>query len=99
MQPSSNIVDIQRYFAPGAAADVSNVRMDEEEGSLEITNPDGTVTVVFNLEPVRDRNGAHYDNLAEDLTDAEMSLIASDLIMGIEADDQSRSEWVSMRAK
>jgi len=44
-------------------------------------------------------SGDHYSNLAEDLGDDVLGVIASDLLRDIEDDDRSRSEWLQMREK
>lgn len=100
--PDSNVLPMSSWrerFASRPGFDDANIAMDEEEGALEIVNADGTATIVFNPESSRRMDDEHYENLAEFLSDAELSLIASELMQGIESDEQSRSEWVSIRAK
>ncbi len=99
---NSNVLSIQDWrsnLSPDGGVDDSNMRMDEEEGSLEILNPDGSAVVVFNPQPSRRHNDDHYENLAESISESDLGLIASDLVQGIDADEQSRSEWLSTRAK
>jgi hypothetical protein len=82
-----------------SAAQPDNSRIDEEDNSIEIVNPDGTAVVIFNPQPQPSGiDSGHYENLAEKLSEATLSMIASDLMQGIESDDQSRAEWKNIRA-
>ncbi len=83
------------------AGDGAQPRLDPSTGYLEIAHPDGSVTI--DLKP--DLGGGdeaeadHFENLAEKIDDAELSRISEELLQGIEADDQSRQEWLAMRAR
>ena len=63
-------------------------------------NPDGSVTVDFSVikekKPISDKFDA---NLAESLTDDELTTIATDLLDGIERDESSRRDWITLRAQ
>jgi hypothetical protein len=79
----------------------NSVHVDEATGAVEVTNPDGSVEV--NLNPDADKDDKDesdfYGNLADEIDDIELGIIAQDLLQGIEADDQSRAEWLATRAR
>lgn len=94
---NSNVFSFKDYHENGGN---DNVRLDEKEGSLEIINEDGSAVVVFEPEGSSRRyDDDHYENLAVHLGESELGLISSQLLQGIEADEQSRSEWLSTRAR
>ena len=66
-----------------------------------IEHDDGTVTVsLADPKPQRDpATATHDDNLAEDLDDAALGLLALEILDGVELDDMSRAEWLDERAK
>jgi hypothetical protein len=72
-----------------------------EDGAMKVENPDGSVVIDFNpdlnRDPVDEKD--FYRNLANELDDGTLSKIASDLLIGIEYDEQSRKEWLDMRAR
>lgn len=84
------------------ANDVKGVSFDPD-GRLQIDTDDGGVIVDLNppSSSPRDPAGAkaHNANLAEYLGENELSGIASNLIRGIQFDEQSRTEWLSTRAQ
>ena len=60
--------------------------------------PDGSVAV--DLSPKVDESETkHYDNLAMRMDQSELGRIGEQLIDAIEADDQSRAEWLQTRAR
>jgi hypothetical protein len=60
--------------------------------------PDGSVAV--DLSPkVDEGENKHYDNLAMRMDQSELGRIGEQLIDAIEADDQSRAEWLQTRAR
>lgn len=60
--------------------------------------PDGSVAV--NLAPqVDETESHHYDNLAMRMDQSELSRIGEQLMDAIDADDQSRAEWLQTRAR
>src|ERR1700737_1166891 len=111
MQPAAlwNLHDPQAESPlPDAASEIiveadggNSVHFDEATGAVEVTNPDGSVEVNLNPEADeddKDESGC-YRNLAEEIHDLEVGIIAQDLLQGIEADDQSRAEWLATRAR
>lgn len=98
--PSSNVYNMGDW-RQGLMNPDANINVDDDEGGIEIVNPDGSSTVIFdpNPQPINSLDDDHYENLAEKLELQELSVIAADLIDGIESDDRSRSEWLMTRAK
>lgn len=77
--------------------DDDSYHVDEETGAIEIPTPDGGVIVDFN--PPGDENSEDFGaNLAEKLGPEQLGSIAQSLIEAIEADDQSRAEWLQTLA-
>lgn len=76
-------------------------RIDEATGALEIPHEDGSVIVDFapaDLNPEIDAS-LHDANLAMKLSEYDLGPLAEELLDGIAADDESRSDWLSARAK
>jgi hypothetical protein len=75
-------------------------RFDPAANILEIDDADGGTTVDFNPQVgVEDIHSDHYANLAEELDEAILDDIATELLRGIEDDQRSRMEWMTQRAK
>lgn len=65
-----------------------------EDGALKTELPDGGAVIDF--APQTKAKSDKFDaNLALEMDDGELSRIAMDLLQGIEADNQSRTEWLS----
>jgi hypothetical protein len=95
----------QNYRQPGPAPltgqDITVItegegapQFDQETGTTQIALPDGEVTVSFGPPEQPKKDSKFDDNLAEKLSESEMSVIAEKLLMGIEQDNQSRSAWL-----
>lgn len=103
LRSPSNVLDMgdwRQNFAQSSGLDSANINVDEDENSIEIVNPDGSSTIIIN--PGKTSAGfddEHYDNLAETLSQEDLAEISADVIEGIEADDDSRKEWLSERAR
>jgi hypothetical protein len=71
-----------------------------KDGALMIENGDGGVTIDFNpdLSEPADDDKDFYANIAGKLPEGELSKISSDLLTGIEYDEESRKEWLGTRA-
>ena len=65
-----------------------------EDGSIEIQLPDGSLQIDLAPKSENEDGGSFNENLAEILSDAELGVISSEIMEGIEADKQSRSEWL-----
>lgn len=75
--------------------------VDPSTGLLQITNDDGSVDIeVVRSDVNPDIDGKkHEANLALKLSDGELNGIAEELLEGIQADDESRSDWLNQRSK
>jgi len=67
---------------------------DPETGTTQIALPDGEVQISFGPPQSVRKNNEFEDNLAEDLSESELSTISEKLLMGIEQDMQTRSAWL-----
>lgn len=84
----------------GNPADEGTSSTRTDDGTIEITLPDGSV--VIDLSPRMDRafrQTGHDENLADKIDLAELGRISGDLWNGITADDQSRQQWLEQRAR
>jgi hypothetical protein len=72
----------------------------DADGVARIEHGDGSVTFDENpdLNQAETDEDDFYRNLANDIGDEELGRIASELLTGIELDDQSRSDWLQARA-
>jgi len=72
-----------------------------EDGALSIDTADGGVVIDFNpdMSDPDKRTEGFYENLASKIDEGELASIATMLLEGIDRDEQSRREWMSMRAK
>lgn len=81
-----------------------DAHVDPQTGAIETPLEDGGVVVQFTppqkvvddsaIDPAK-----HFDNLALDMTDDSLGVIADELIQAIEADDKSRSQSLADRAR
>ena len=67
---------------------------DEATGTTQITLPDGDVQITVGPPQTARKESEFEDNLAESLSEPELSTISERLLLGIEQDDQSRSAWL-----
>ena len=70
------------------------VSFDEGTDTTQIPLPDGTVEISFGAPPKPKKDTAFDSNLAEELSESELSAIAERLLLGITNDDQSRETWL-----
>ena len=96
----------QNYRLPGPppvnGADITVIadgeeiapEFDPDTGTVEVPLPDGVVNITFGAPELSRKTKDFDENLAELLTEAELSAIAEKLIMGIDQDSQSRSAWL-----
>src|ERR1700674_2410684 len=78
----------------------SNGGVSFEDGVMKIEHGDGSVTIDFNgkQEDESPDEKGFYANLAKEMDDGELSSIATNLLEGIDRDEQSRKEWLDTRA-
>ena len=78
--------------------------IDDRGNVLQIEHADGSISVSLDGNPidkvsVDGEEGDWFHNLVEDIDEAELDLIASDLIRGIDDDIRSRTEWIEDRTQ
>jgi len=78
--------------------DKDDIHIKFEEGAMKIDHPDGSVTIDFNPDKSDVDEGGFYENLAKRMDDGELARISTDLLDGIQRDDDSRKEWLETRA-
>lgn len=80
-------------------ADSQTIIVDPDTGAVVTHNADGSATV--DLDPDKKVNKpTDFDaNLAEHMNDVDLNVVGADIILGIENDLQSRSEWESIYNK
>jgi len=70
---------------------------------LVIKNDDGTITVDFSGKPIgangKPQPAQFVDNIIDEIDDDELSRWAEVLLEGIDADEQSRKEWMDTRKR
>lgn len=74
---------------------------DTQGNILKIEHGDGSITVSLDGKPIEEaekEKGGWFDNLVDDIDDAELSRISSELLRGIDDDIGSRKDWVEDRA-
>ena len=77
--------------------------IDEKGNILRIDHADGSISVSLDGSPLgsvnEDRDDGWFQNIAEEADQLELSRIAEELLRGIDADIQSRSDWIEDRAQ
>lgn len=83
--------------------DIDQPEIDESGNILRIDHADGSISVSLDGSPIgsvrEDRDTGWFANLAEEIDEMELSRISDDLLRGIDADIQSRSDWIEDRAQ
>lgn len=88
-----SIPDVDLEEGPDAEVEVEDATVIEAPGlNIELEDDGG---VVVDFEPLMSRpdDGGFYENLAENLSDAAMSRVASELLSEYEANKDGRKEW------
>lgn len=100
---SVDVEQTYRYPAPKPAAGASITVVTEgadapvfdvTSGTTQVPLPDGEVQISFGPLSAPKKECEFGDNLAEHLSDAELSTIADKLLQGIDQDEQSRTAWL-----
>lgn len=81
----------------------SDTELDEAGNVVRIQHANGDITVSVDGGPISradsDEPAGWFDNLAEEIEETELSRIGDELLRGIEADIQTRSDWIEDRAQ
>lgn len=86
------------------AGDVIQQKGPDGSGTFRIEHEDGSVTVSIDGSPLvqeqeEETPAEWFDNLADKIEETELNRIAEDLLRGINADIDSRSDWIDDRAE
>lgn len=81
----------------------SDTELDEAGNVVRIQHANGDITVSVDGSPISradsDEPAGWFDNLAEEIEETELSRIGDEILRGIEADIQTRSDWIEDRAQ
>jgi uncharacterized OsmC-like protein len=81
----------------------SDTELDEAGNVVRIQHANGDITVSVDGGPISradsDEPAGWFDNLAEEIEETELSRIGDEILRGIEADIQTRSDWIEDRAQ
>lgn len=87
------------------APDGADIPQINQDGAImTIDHGDGSITISLDGKPIEDAQDVEgepvgwFHNLAEKITDSELSRIAEDLLRGVSDDLESRNEWIEDRA-
>lgn len=71
-----------------------------KDGAVEIEQPDGSVVIDFAPKPkAAPDDGKWFTNLATKVDAGKLGMIAEEMLTAIDADEQTRSDWVSQRTR
>ena len=76
--------------------------VDQHGNIMSIELPDGSITFSLDGSPIEKAEGRQtkwFDNLVEEIDQAELSMIAHNLMKGVQDDLDSRKEWIEDRAQ
>lgn len=73
--------------------------IDQATGAQQTLLDDGSMIIDFEPWRERQKSDKHDANIAMEMSDSELDLIAADLLEGIEHDDASRSTWMANRTR
>lgn len=80
--------------------DADQPNINDEGQILSIEHGDGSVTISMNDQPLLagpGHNSGNHDwfrNLADEIDDGQLGMVAEDLLRGVTDDEQSRKDWV-----
>lgn len=77
---------------------VDGVKVDPTTGATMIETDDGGVVVNFSPDKPQRKDAKFNDNLADDIDASELARISEELLLGIDQDETSRTEWLETRA-
>jgi len=96
-EPKGILDDLDIAIQADGPAD--GVVIDPQTGAAMIEMDDGGVTIDFTPDAAADKASKFNENLAEKIDDAELARISAELLLGIQEDDRSRTDWLETRAK
>ena len=102
---SEDDTDLEDIVVVNADEEGTATETDENGNVMRIQHPNGDITVSIDGKPVSAQEGEDdqpegwFDNLAEEIDELELSRIGDELLRGIDADIQTRSDWIEDRAQ
>lgn len=83
------------------SGDIGFIKDMVKEGGVEVLVPDELETYIkyAQQDMPDDSGGWHYENLADNVDEASLSKIASDIINWVDWDEESRDDWAKREAK
>lgn len=87
---------------PAAVVDIGDggIAPRSEDGAVVVELEDGAVIVDLNPQAAKKAKSDKFDaNLADEIDETELARIADELLQGIKADDDSRSDWLQTHAE
>jgi len=100
--------------APNVSAPASDTEVIIEQGAdlpeiddagnvMRIEHDDGSISISLDGKPIepgaKKERGGWFANLVDDIDQAQLGIIANDLLRGIEDDIESRRDWIEARAQ
>ena len=86
-------VELDVEEGPGAVVPLSGDAVIEAPGLSIEMEEDGGVVVDFEPRPTAQGSGDFYDNLAEEISDADLSVVASKVLEEYESNKSGRRDW------
>lgn len=71
----------------------NTIHVNPDTGATRIEQDDGSVVISFGDETSEDQESEFDDNLAEVLSESDLSNMAEEILRGIDEDERSRREW------
>jgi len=77
--------------------------IDDAGNVMRIEHEDGSISISLDGKPIESgpekKKGGWFSNLVDDIDQAQLGIIANDLLRGIEDDIESRRDWIEARAQ
>jgi hypothetical protein len=95
----ANVYPLARTLSPAediviTVSDDGDAVFDGATGTTQIDLEDGSVQITWGPPPRVQKDSEHEDNLAEELTESDLSVLAERILLGIEQDLQTRTAWL-----
>ena len=103
-EPEEAAIGPMDITVENADEDIDVPEFDTDGSIMRIDHGDGSITVSLDGKPIEDAEKdsgpqGWFDNLADDLDDAELSRVTEELLRGVQDDLETRSEWIDDRAQ
>lgn len=103
-EPEEAAIGPMDITVENADEDIDVPEFDTDGSIMRIDHGDGSITVSLDGKPIEDAEKdsgpqGWFDNLADELDDAELSRVTEELLRGVQDDLETRSEWIDDRAQ